>query len=115
MHSIIAISGLGGHAFGSFKQRAGNYMWLLDALPYDLITNASGRPMSRVMTFGYESSVARSKNVQNLEDLATMLHHNLLPLVASPIVRPIIFIAHSLGGLIVKQVGLINMLRLIAD
>ncbi len=34
--SIIAISGLGGHAFGSFKERGGEYMWLQDCLPYDL-------------------------------------------------------------------------------
>ncbi|KAI9148687.1 Enniatin synthetase [Paramyrothecium foliicola] len=100
---VIALSGLGGHAFGSFKQRAGDYMWLRDALPYDLTSDATGQPMVRVITFGYESGVAGSRNMQNLEDLATMLHNSLLPLVSSPIVRPIIFVAHSLGGLIVKQ------------
>ncbi|KAI9163486.1 Protein SERAC1 [Paramyrothecium foliicola] len=77
---VIALSGLGGHAFGSFKQRAGEYMWLRDALPYDLVSDATGRPIVRVMTFG------------------------LLPRAAGPTVRPIIFVAHSLGGLIVKQV-----------
>ncbi|KFA68648.1 hypothetical protein S40285_09439 [Stachybotrys chlorohalonatus IBT 40285] len=82
---IIALSGLGGHAFGSFKQRAGDYMWLRDALPDDLTRDTTGRPMARVVTFGYESGVAGSKNIQNLEDLGTMLHNSLLPLISSPI------------------------------
>jgi len=59
--------------------------------------------MARVMTYGYESAVARSKNMQNLEDLATSLHNSLLALVTTPTVRPLILVAHSLGGLIVKQ------------
>lgn len=36
-----------------------------------------------------------------------MLHNSLLPLVSSLIVRPVIFIAYSLGGLIVKQVSVV--------
>ena len=55
--SVIALSGLGGHAFGSFKERDGTYMWLRDSLPYDLILEDGGRPMARVITFGYESAV----------------------------------------------------------
>jgi hypothetical protein len=79
-------------------------MWLRDALPYHLTRDTTGQSMARIITFGYESAIAGSKKVQNLEDLGIMLHDDLLPLIASPIVRPIIFIAHSLGGLIVKQV-----------
>ncbi|KAM3509182.1 hypothetical protein MY11210_006437 [Beauveria gryllotalpidicola] len=33
---IIAVSGLGGHAFGSFKERGGSNMWLRDSLPYEI-------------------------------------------------------------------------------
>ncbi|KAK0720957.1 hypothetical protein B0H67DRAFT_209453 [Lasiosphaeris hirsuta] len=100
---VVAVSGLGGHAFGSFKERGGTHMWLRDSLPYDLTRESTGRPMARVMTYGYESSVAQSKNIQNLEDLATSFHTSLLALVGTPIVRPLILVAHSLGGLIVKQ------------
>ncbi|KAM0444397.1 hypothetical protein ACHAO4_010198 [Trichoderma viride] len=94
---IIAISGIGGHAFGSFKERGGNHMWLRDALPKDI-------PTARIITYGYNSTIAHSASMQNLEDLATSFRDSLLPLVGSDTLRPIIFIGHSLGGLIVKQV-----------
>ena len=79
-------------------------MWLRDSLPYDLTAEATKLPMARVMIYGYESTVARSNNFQNLEDLATSFHNSLLPLIRCENTRPIVFIAHSLGGLIVKQV-----------
>ena len=105
-NSVIAISGLGGHAFGSFKEKGEDYMWLRDALPYDLTSDENKRPLARVMIYGYESKVAESTSVQNLVDLASSFHNSLLSLAAQPRTRPIIFIAHSLGGLIVKQVSL---------
>ncbi|KND93897.1 Kinesin light chain 4, partial [Tolypocladium ophioglossoides CBS 100239] len=100
---VIAIAGLGGHAFGSFKEKNGHHMWLRDSLPYDLTHGDAGRPMARIMTYGYESSLAQSKNMQNLEDLAASFRDGLLALARSPTPKPIILIAHSLGGLIVKQ------------
>ncbi|RKL27770.1 hypothetical protein BFJ72_g12898 [Fusarium proliferatum] len=99
---VIAISGLGGHAFGSFKERSGDYMWLRDSLP-SAITKDTGEPMARVMIYGYESSVAQSKSTQTLECLATSFRDSLLPLANIQIVRPIILVGHSLGGLIIKQ------------
>jgi len=77
-------------------------MWLRDSLPYDLISDTNGRPFTRVMIYGYESSIPRSKSIQNLEDLATSFRDSLLGL-SNASMRPIIIIAHSLGGLIVKQ------------
>ncbi|ORY68939.1 uncharacterized protein BCR38DRAFT_455751 [Pseudomassariella vexata] len=101
--NVIAISGLGGHAFGSFKHRHSDFMWLRDSLPYDLTLEGTNRPMARVMTYGYESTVAHSKSMQNLEDLATQFHGSLLSIARTSMTRPIVFVAHSLGGLIVKQ------------
>ncbi|PHH75427.1 hypothetical protein CDD80_2380 [Ophiocordyceps camponoti-rufipedis] len=97
---VVAISGLGGHAFGSFKERGGSHMWLRDALPHDLKSESTDKKMARVMTYGYESAVEKSQSVDNLEDLATGLHSSLLTLASSAQMKPIIFIAHSLGGLI---------------
>ncbi|KAH0497442.1 hypothetical protein TgHK011_004743 [Trichoderma gracile] len=100
---VIAVSGLGGHAYGSFKDKNGNYMWLQDALSSDLINARSGRPMARIMIYGHKSMVPGSRSVQNIDDLATALHSNLLALVEGSRTRPIILMGHSLGGLIVKK------------
>ena len=100
--SIIAISGLGGHAFGSFKERGGEHMWLRDALPRDL-TLDDNRPFARVMTYGYDSGVSKSDNMQSLEDLAVSFNASFLALAGAS--KPILIIAHSLGGLIIKEVS----------
>lgn len=80
-------------------------MWLRDALPHHIIREADSKPYARVMVYGYQSSLPQSQSIQNFEDLATSLHTDLLELVSATTPRPIIFIAHSLGGLIVKQVS----------
>ncbi|KAK5987003.1 Nephrocystin-3-like protein [Cladobotryum mycophilum] len=108
--NIIALSGLGGHAFGSFKERGGSHMWLRDSLPYDLTSETSSKPMARVMIYGHESTVANSQSMQNLEDLATGFHASLNTLANAATMRPIILIGHSLGGLIIKQ-ALISLSR----
>jgi len=79
-------------------------MWLRDALPHHIIQD-DNKPYARVMVYGYQSSLPRSQSIQNLEDLATSFHTDLLGLVSTTASKPIIFIAHSLGGLIVKQVS----------
>ncbi|KAJ1323130.1 protein SERAC1 [Microdochium nivale] len=100
---IIAISGLGSHAFGSFKERGGEHMWLRDALPDHLVGQQSRRPMARVMIFGYDSRVAGSNSMQNVGDIAGSLRLALTAVVSDDSPRPILLISHSLGGLVVKE------------
>lgn len=90
------------------RREAEPHMWLRDSLPYDLTGENNGRAMARVMTYGYDSIIAQSENIQNLEDLATSFHTSLLALGSAPTTRPLILVAHSLGGLIVKQVSTIR-------
>ena len=47
--SIIAISGLAGHAYGSWA-RSPEKMWLRDYLPRDA-------PNARILTYGYEATL----------------------------------------------------------
>jgi hypothetical protein len=100
--SCVAISGLGGHAFGSFKERGGSHMWLRDSLPIDI-------PGTRIIIYGYDTQLHGSHTFQDLEALATSLRVHLLGLStqrssdAEPHTKPLVFVAHSLGGLLVKQ------------
>ncbi|KAM0260506.1 hypothetical protein ACHAQJ_002739 [Trichoderma viride] len=100
---VIALPGLGGHAFGSFKERWGSHMWLRDSLPIDLTLETNDQPIARVMICGYDSTVAESKSMQNIEDFAIEFRSSLQTLANATIIRPIILIGHSLGGLIIKQ------------
>lgn len=78
-------------------------MWLRDSLPYDLTSET--KPIARVMIYGYDSTVAESKSMQNFEDFATKFNGSLQTLMNTTTIRPIILIGHSLGGLIIKQVS----------
>lgn len=80
-------------------------MWLRDSLPFDLTSETNDQPIARVMIYGYESTVAGSKSMQNLEDFATNFNASLQALANATTIRPIILIGHSLGGLIIKQVS----------
>ena len=72
-------------------------MWLRDALPRDL-------PKARVLIYGYESTVAGSESFQNLGDIASSFRASLKEVTSNmTLMRPFIFIAHSLGGLVLKQ------------
>jgi hypothetical protein len=66
MCSVVAITGLGGHAFGSWRSRASTArpidrpMWLRDFLPEEFAN-------TRIMTYGYDSNL-RNPNRANLTD-----------------------------------------------
>jgi len=68
--SLIAISGLGGHAFGSFKKKNGSHMWLRDSLPTDL-------PETRILVYGYDTHLFKSESFQNIKDLGIQLRNSI--------------------------------------
>ena len=75
-------------------------MWLRDSLKHDF-------PHARVMTYGYNSRIYRSNSFQTFESLASSFRvsvEGIKPPPNSLQVKPIIFVAHSLGGLVLKEV-----------
>ncbi|KAM0138754.1 hypothetical protein ACHAO1_003353 [Botrytis cinerea] len=97
---IVAVVGLGTHAFGTFRSTTpgSHEMWLRDFLPKDI-------PNTRILLYGYPSTVSGGQSMEKVEDIAiTFLNRlTLLRRNTSTRNRPIIFIGQSLGGLIVQE------------
>ena len=96
--NVVAVHGLQGDACKTWEHDNG-FLWLRDFLPAD-ITDA------RIMTFRYDSTVAFSKSVAKIEGKALEILNHLSakrsPAGGGPS-KPIVFISHSLGGIIVKK------------
>lgn len=100
--SLIALSGLNGHAFGSFKAKGLDFMWIRDAL-------ATEFPGCRLFIYGYDTKMVHSTSHQSILDLGSQLASSVEGLISatptgSESGRSLIFFGHSLGGLVVEQV-----------
>ncbi|KAI1201427.1 Alpha/Beta hydrolase protein [Nemania serpens] len=94
---IIAVHGLNGHYRNTWTYKPGSpaeTMWLADLLPDQL-------PGSRVMSFEYDASV-ESMAVGTIRDIARTMFE-LLKDKRENLDIPIVFIGHSLGGIVIKQ------------
>lgn len=92
---IVFVHGLRGSAYRTWSK--GDICWPRDLLRNDI-------PRARVITWGYDSGVARFFTYASRESIfghADTLLGDLARL-RRDITRPIIFVAHSLGGLVVK-------------
>lgn len=93
---VVAVHGLAGDAFKTWEYGNGT-LWLRDLLPEDI-------PSARIMTFGYDSTVAFSNSVARIEDKALDLLNRLGALRDEDTQRrSVVFICHSLGGIVVKK------------
>ncbi|KAK8084091.1 hypothetical protein PG996_002872 [Apiospora saccharicola] len=101
---IVAIHGITGDAYDTWKAPSGE-LWLKDFLPEDL-------PGARVYSYGYDADVFFTKGTGNIETFARTLLENLKQeLLDDDQVRPIIFICHSMGGLVIKQAIVTSILK----
>jgi hypothetical protein len=64
--SIVAVPGLGAHAFGTWKARNGYKMWLRDFLP-------SAFPNARILLYGYRSTLRGNTSTDSIPDYAGRL------------------------------------------
>jgi hypothetical protein len=81
----------------------GNIYWPLDLLP-------SSCPISRILTWGYRTLVVDGKPLRVQKDVFSHARDLFVELVrlreaTTSSHRPLIFIAHSTGGIIVKEVS----------
>lgn len=70
-YSVIAVTGLGGHAFGSWKAKESDFMWLRDALAKDV----SGL---RILTYGFDSGLVGSTSFASIGSYAKELLRDLI-------------------------------------
>lgn len=96
---IVAITGLAGHAFGSWAHSPYK-MWLRDYLPRDIQNQA------RILIYGYDSQLQGDVVAKSIiSDYSSSFCRNLMDIRTHPPSknRPLILIGHSLGALIIKQ------------
>ncbi|KAL7268500.1 hypothetical protein RUND412_008873 [Rhizina undulata] len=94
---IVAVTGLGGHAYGSWRGKQTKKMWLRDFLAKDL-------PNCRTMIYGYNTNL-NSRGIHTLNDYKIEFLNEIAKIRNSEeeIKRPIIFIGHSFGGIVIVQ------------
>lgn len=109
---IVALHGLTGHAWNSFttsssvNQDAGRTKetnWLRDIMPRLLEQNRQQSIYSRVMTFGYDADVWMTKSVAEIDGPVNTLLSYLETERREDPERPLFFVGHSLGGIVIKQ------------
>jgi hypothetical protein len=107
---VVAITGLGGHAMGSFRSTDGSFLWLRDVLPKTL-------PKARILTYGYDTALVKNKSKESIRDLAKVFLDALSDFRYETQTqrRPLCFIGHSLGGVVLKEALAIAELNQDAD
>ncbi|KZL70980.1 ankyrin repeat protein [Colletotrichum tofieldiae] len=94
---IVAIHGLNGDAFTTWTHTNGT-LWIKDLLPQFL-------PGCRVFTYGYPSQLVFNSSFARVQEYARVLLSSLRDVQEDMTqnARPVIFLCHSLGGIVCKQ------------
>lgn len=69
--SLFFVTGLAGHAFGSWKARGEHTMWVRDFLVKDLEYQHRGKV--RVLTYGYDAKLLASSSTAGIGEFACSL------------------------------------------
>lgn len=97
---VVFVHGLRGHAHETWSK--GSVCWPKDLLSKDL-------PHLRIIRWGYDADVAAFSSFTNQSGIVTHAENLLGDIVRRRRTdreeeRPLIFVGHSLGGLVIKQV-----------
>ncbi|RVD84505.1 uncharacterized protein DFL_006254 [Arthrobotrys flagrans] len=95
---LIAVNCLASDGSSAWKCKKTSHEWLRESLPCDF-------PNSRVLSFHYSSQWKANSPVQTFQSYGLQLLQSLQKYRAKDDTtdRPIIFIGHSFGGLVIKQ------------
>lgn len=97
---IVAVHGLLDDPYHAWEDGGRNWLRDADFLPHLI-------PLARIMTYGYNSTVALSQSIAGVDQFAETLLNYLEQKRRTPMekARPLVFICHSLGGIVVKKAG----------
>lgn len=97
----MAVHGLSGDWESTWTDPGSNNLWLRDFIPSQFPNTGL-----RVWSFGYDSTTVFTNSIADIDDAAKALVNALdgERQTKNSRTKPIIFIAHSLGGIIVKRV-----------
>ncbi|RMZ86858.1 hypothetical protein DV736_g5913, partial [Chaetothyriales sp. CBS 134916] len=100
---IVLVHGLNGGAYSTWATHKPEMFWPVDLLPRTL-----EEQRCRVLTYGYDANVTAFTDGTSKDKIHNHAEHLVSRLVANrnlkrALERPIIFICHSLGGLVVKR------------
>ncbi|KAF9064864.1 Alpha/Beta hydrolase protein [Rhodocollybia butyracea] len=105
---IVALHGLNGHAFDTWQYHSSDdcFMWLRDSLPEHF-------PGARVLTYGYNANVISDVSTGRLRTFAETFLERLRQERDSEGYRhkPLVLMAHSMGGLVLKQALIVGSNR----
>ena len=95
---IVAVHGLRGDALRTWTEPKSKKLWLQDFLPATI-------EGTRVMSFNYNADTVFGNTTATISDCAGALLGSLAARRENEdeMARPIVFVAHSLGGIVVKQ------------
>ncbi|KAL8823327.1 MAG: hypothetical protein Q9191_005958 [Dirinaria sp. TL-2023a] len=100
---IVFVHGLHGHPYHTWKSKENKIFW-----PAELLPSVIEQENARILLYGYDADIAsftdgasKDKIHNHAEQLVAVLYADRRKRDANE--HPIIFVAHSLGGLIVKR------------
>ncbi len=103
MVDIVFVHGLNGDPQTTWTAEKSKIFW-----PAQLLPKIVEEEKARILTYGYETDISSFADSQSKRSLANYAEHLIGQLVANRRLqnaneRPLVFVAHSLGGLLVKD------------
>ncbi|KAF2174969.1 hypothetical protein K469DRAFT_612548, partial [Zopfia rhizophila CBS 207.26] len=96
IYSIITVHGIIGHPHRTWTCYNGGNLWLKDFLPNKI-------PTSHILIYRYPANL-KSRSTLTISDIAQNLLKQLIAFGCGHD-RPLVFIGHDIGGLVIKAVS----------